>query len=106
MGTYSISISCVFWKRITRPHEIPHTRWSLGRWGVIINGVSIAYAWTAFFWLFWPNATPVTAATLNWAPIVFTLALAVAMVYYYFKARHHYKGPVASTEGWRGNGMD
>ena len=101
MGTYSISISCVFYKRIAQPDLMPRTRWSLGRFGTVINGVSIAYAWTVFFFLFWPNATPVDAASLNYAPVVFTLALIIAMLYYVFKARHHYKGPVFYTEAWR-----
>lgn len=100
MGTYSISISCVLHRRLTAPHLLPETRWSLGPWGIPINAVSIAYAWTVFFWLFWPTAIPVTASNLNYAPIVFSAALILAIIYYYMKAKNFYKGPVTYTEGW------
>lgn len=52
----------------------------------------------------WPNSLPITAASFNWGPVVFILAICLAMVYYYVKARHLYKGPVFYTEAWqRGN---
>jgi len=101
MGTYCISVSCVLYRRITAPHLLPKARWSLGRWGILVNSIALGYAWTIFFWCFWPNATPVDASSFNYAPVMFIGVLIVALVYYFVKARHVYQGPVAYTEGWR-----
>ena len=54
MATYAISISCVLWRRTTLPGTLPPTKWSLGRWGVSVNGIGLAYAIYSFFWAFWP----------------------------------------------------
>lgn len=53
MGTYAISITCVVYRRLTAPHLLPKARWSLGRWGVLVNIVGLLFAWEAFFWCKW-----------------------------------------------------
>jgi choline transport protein len=50
MASYSTSISCVLYRRLTAPHLLPKARWSLGRWGVPVNGIAVLFAWQAFFW--------------------------------------------------------
>lgn len=50
MATYGISITCVLCRRLTAPHLLPRSQWSLGRYGVLVNGVAVAYAWFTFFW--------------------------------------------------------
>lgn len=50
MGTYAISITCVLYRRLTAPHLLPKARWSLGRWGVLVNLLGLLFAWEAFFW--------------------------------------------------------
>jgi len=99
--TYCISITCVLYRRITAPHLLPKARWSLGKYGIFINTCSIAYSWTTFFWCFWPNSTPVDTSSMNWAVVMFMGTLAIALVYYFTTARHHYKGPVTFTEAYR-----
>ncbi|GAB7356353.1 hypothetical protein MBLNU459_g7142t1 [Dothideomycetes sp. NU459] len=101
MGTYAISLSCVFYRRLTAPHLLPRARWSLGRWGIWINGVAIVYTWQIFFWCFWPNATPVTLKTFNWAPVVFMVTLVASLITYHIKGHKVYVGPAASVEGRR-----
>lgn len=54
MATYSISIGCVLWRRITIPSTLPPVFWSLGKWGIVVNGLGLAYANFSFFWAFWP----------------------------------------------------
>ncbi len=65
MATYSISISCVLYRRLTAPHLLPKAQWGLKRWGVPVNAAGAAYAWFAFFWAFWPSATPVTETSMS-----------------------------------------
>ena len=54
MATYAISIGCMLWRRTTIPESLPPTKWSLGRWGILVNSLGLLYAVYAFFWAFWP----------------------------------------------------
>ena len=54
MATYGISIGCVLWRRIALPHTLPPVFWSLGKWGLAVNGLGLTYAIFSFFWAFWP----------------------------------------------------
>ena len=101
MLTYMTSIGCVLLRRIRHPELLPRARWSLGRWGVAINIGGLAYSTHAFFWCFWPNATPVDVTSFNWALVMFWGLAVFAIVYYLFKGRHVYRGPVVLVEGWR-----
>jgi len=97
MASYCISISCVLYRRLT--NTLPRARWSLGRLGVPVNVLGIAYAAFSFFWCFWPNATPVEAYTFNWAPVLFVGVLVCCMLAYWVKGRKVYVGPVMQVEG-------
>jgi len=98
---YALSIGCVLWRRINKPHTLPPAQWSLGKWGIPINAIAVAYSIWAFFWSFWPQATPVDAAGFNWASPIFIATLIVALIYYAFRARHRYAGPVTEVAGRR-----
>ena len=100
---YCLSIGCVLWRRIVRPETLPPAKFSLGKWGVPINAAAVIYSLWAFFWSFWPQATPVTASGFNWASPIFVLVLIVAMIYFVFRARHRYFGPVTEVEGRTGH---
>jgi choline transport protein len=95
---YICAIGSVLWRRLAKPETLPVTRFSLGRWGVPINVMAVLYSIWSFFWVFWPQAQPVTASGFNWAGPIFVIAILGAALYY-IKARHHYKGPVTIVEG-------
>jgi choline transport protein len=97
MASYSISISCVLHRRLTG--TLPRARWSLGRFGVPVNVFGIAYALFAFFWCFWPNATPVDVTTFNWVVVIFVGVVVLCVVTYIVKGRKVYVGPVMQVEG-------
>ncbi|TKA83850.1 hypothetical protein B0A55_00119 [Friedmanniomyces simplex] len=100
MATYSISISCVLYRRLTAPQLLPKAQWGLGRWGVPVNAAGAAYAWFAFFWAFWPSSTPVTANSMNYAVVMFGGVMIIALLYFVVKARKTYAGPVTRTEAY------
>ncbi|KAK1086240.1 hypothetical protein LTR33_001663 [Friedmanniomyces endolithicus] len=100
MATYSISISCVLYRRLTAPHLLPKAQWGLKRWGVPVNAAGAAYAWFAFFWAFWPSATPVTETSMNYAVVMFGGVMILAMLYFVVTARKSYAGPVTKTEAY------
>ena len=94
MFTYCISIGCVIYRRVCHPETLPVARWSLGRWGLGVNIAGLVYALYAFFWCFWPNATPVDASSFNWAVVMFVVVILLSLVLYGVQGRKVYKGPV------------
>ena len=101
MFTYCISITCVLYRRIFFPELLPTARWGLGKWGVAINSVSLGYAVFAFFWSFWPNATPVDPVTFNWSVLIFVVVAVLSLAMYFIQGRNVYVGPVTTVEGRR-----
>lgn len=101
MFTYAISISCVLYRRLYHPDLLPPARWSLGRFGVPVNVVGLAYVSFAFFWSFWPNVTPVDLQNFNWSVVMFVGIAVLSVAYYYAHGRKVYAGPVATVEGRR-----
>lgn len=96
---YSFSIGCVLWRRIAHPETLPPAQFSLGRWGIPLNAFAVLYAIWSFFWSFWPQTYPVTASGFNWASPIYVAVLILAMVYFFYKARTTYVGPVTEVEG-------
>jgi hypothetical protein len=95
MMTYMISIGCVLYRRLMHPELLPFARWSLGRYGSVINAGGLIYSTHVFFWAFWPIATPVTLDTVNWAALIFSVIIIVSGANYLFFGRKNYIGPVA-----------
>ena len=96
MATYMISIGCITLKR-ARKERLPDARWSLGRYGMGINGLALMYASWSFFWSFWPNSCSTTAANFNWASVLLVGIMVLAAVFYYFRARRLFEGPVVKV---------
>lgn len=91
--SYFLTISCVVYRRIAGP-ELPPRRWSLGRWGLAVNCAALVLLAPLIFFFTWPVVTPVTAETMNWSSVLLCGTLIIAMVYYVFKGRFEYVGPV------------
>ena len=97
MATYTISIGCVTLKRL-RSQSLPLARWSLGRLGLPINLVAVVYSSFAMVFICFPVATPVQSASMNWAIVMFSAVLIIAMIYYFKHAHRVYVGPVAYVQ--------
>jgi choline transport protein len=93
LTSYFITISCLIWRRVAGP-PLPPRRWSLGRFGLAINIVSLLFLVPVWFFAFWPLATPVTPQNMNWSSTMFGGTISFALVYYAVRARHQYVGPV------------
>ncbi|KAK8908822.1 hypothetical protein QC760_003170 [Botrytis cinerea] len=92
LSSYYITISCLIWRRTQGP--LPNRRWSLGKYGMAINIGALMFLTPFWFFAFWPLTLPVTLENMNWSSVMFVGAFSVSLVYYYFKARHVYKGPM------------
>ena len=97
ISPYWISIFCVLLKRIRR-QPLPPRRWTLGRFGFAVNLGALLFLTPLWFFSFWPVRTPVTAATMNWAVMMYVGIIIVAVTFYVFKARHVYVGPAMLTK--------
>ncbi|CAI6333626.1 unnamed protein product [Periconia digitata] len=98
MITYMISIGCVLYRRVRHPELLIQCRWSLGRWGVVVNALGFLYATHAFFWCFWPESTPTTLEGFNWASVMFVGVSILCLVDYVLRGRKHYEGPVVLVQ--------
>ena len=99
MLSYSVSISCILYRRVAHPELLLPARWSLGRWGLPVNAVGLAYVLFAFFWSFWPNVTPIDLDSFNWSIVIFVGVLVVALGMYAVRGRIVYVGPVVQVSG-------
>lgn len=70
----------------------------LGRFGLIINIASLLFLAPIWIFAFWPLATPVTAANMNWPSTMFGGIIIFALIYYVARARHQYDGPVLQVK--------
>jgi len=100
MLTYTISIGCVLYRRIVHPELLPKARWTLGKWGIIVNGGGLLYSNFAFFWCFWPESNEITLEGFNWAVLMFVVLAMTSTLDYWFRARKAFKGPVTIIQGF------
>lgn len=103
MATYAISIGCVLLKRLRAQHAggpaLPPSRFSLGGYGVAVNGAGLVYCLYSFFWCFWPVSNTASPTVFNWACVIFGAVVTLASVQYVVVARKTYEGPVVKVEG-------
>ena len=93
ISSYTVSIGCIFLKRL-RGQPLPHAHFSLGRWGLAINFVALAFLIAFFIFCFFPTATPVTPQTMNWNISMFGGITIFSTIYYVVYGRFQYTPPV------------
>jgi amino acid transporter len=98
MFSYSISMSCLIWRKLFHPETLPVARWSLGRYGIAINIIGWLYVLFALFWSFWPQTTPTTVDTFNWSVVIFGGVFSLSLAMYFVKGRYEYDGPVVDVK--------
>ena len=95
--SYLISVGCLRLRRLRGQTLVP-ARWSLGRYGGIMNDISIAFLLLSFVFSFFPEAPivgdPSWAADFNWAILMFAATCGLALIYYWLGGRHIYVPPV------------
>ena len=94
--TYMTTIGCLIWRRFSGL-SMPRGSWSLGRAGLPINIFASAYCLYLMVFVPFPVTLPVTAASFNWAPVMFGGVMLISLVYFLLYARKVYRGPVVYT---------
>ncbi|KAF4967228.1 hypothetical protein FSARC_5207 [Fusarium sarcochroum] len=81
-SSYLLPIVLVIWRRVFRPDTLSWGPWHLGKAGIFINVIAVIYlSFTCIFLLF-PPFQPITAANMNYAPVVLGGALLFGCVYW------------------------
>jgi hypothetical protein len=89
-----LTIGCVLLKRI-RGEPLPDHRWSLGRYGMLLNIGSLCYLAPIFVFSFFPSFQPVTPQNMNWGSAMYAGMITFASIYYFLFGRHYYVPPVS-----------
>lgn len=96
--SYILSIGSVRLKRLRGQPLLP-SRFSLGKWGGLINDVSLAFLLVGFLFSFFPLApsvgNPDWVADFNWAIIIFSATCVLAGTYYVLGGGKRYIAPVS-----------
>ncbi|KAH3994513.1 hypothetical protein HBI56_160530 [Parastagonospora nodorum] len=93
LSSYIISISCMFVKRWRNEPLLP-SQFTLGRWGIWINGISVLYLCMALLFAFFPSYPHPTADLMNWNILIYGFVVIFSLVYFLAKGRKVYEGPV------------
>lgn len=96
--SYIISVGCLRLKRLRGEPLLP-ARWSLGRWGGLVNDISLIFLGIIFIFSFFPTDPSQGdvhwAANFNWAIVLFGATCLLASSYYAVQGRHTYVAPVS-----------
>ncbi|KAL1409320.1 hypothetical protein Q8F55_003301 [Vanrija albida] len=65
----------------------------LGKLGWFLNIVAVAWSFLALPLFCMPALLPVTAASVNYAPVVFVAFVSISSAWYFFWGRKNYRGP-------------
>ena len=65
-----------------------------GVFGIAVNLFAVCFGIIIFFFSFWPVATPVQAATMNYSVLMTGSVILFAILYYVAYARRAYTGPI------------
>ncbi|KXL48511.1 hypothetical protein M433DRAFT_76050 [Acidomyces richmondensis BFW] len=99
LTTYIISIGCVVIRRISGI-PLPERRWSMGRAGIVVNLIALAFLSCIWVFLFFPQQTPVTLGTMNWNVLINGGVMILAFAYYIFYGKRVYTGPVVLVRSY------
>tara|TARA_R110002003_G_scaffold805_9_gene21506 strand:+ start:6059 stop:6454 length:396 start_codon:yes stop_codon:yes gene_type:complete len=93
ISSYLIAIGCIFAKRLRGETLLP-SRFSLGRAGIVVNGIALSFLSVAFVFCFFPGGPNPTPEGMNWSCLIFGFILSFSLVYYHIYGKHSYVGPV------------
>ena len=94
LNSYIVTVACVAWKRISG-EPLPPRRWSLGRWGPLINLGALAFLIPEFIFVMFPLTSTVTPESMNWSSLMYGGMLIFSIAYYFLYGRKTYVPPVA-----------
>ncbi|KAJ8073088.1 hypothetical protein PM082_019956 [Marasmius tenuissimus] len=89
-ASYAIPITISL---INRRKDVKDSPYPLGRWGVLLNVISVAWVVFEIVLFSMPPVIPVTKVTMNYASVVFVGFGVISAGWYMTSGRYHYTGP-------------
>ncbi|OQD79532.1 hypothetical protein PENANT_c049G07475 [Penicillium antarcticum] len=97
--SYMLPVIFMLWRRLCTPEILTYGPWKLGAFGIPVNIISLIYlGFTCIFMLF-PSYQPVTPVNMNYASLIFGVVLIFSMIYWVWKGRKVYEGPIMGGSG-------
>jgi amino acid transporter len=92
--SYTITIGCAIYRRL-QGHELPPARYSLGKYGLAINIISIILLLPIYVFVFFPllPLPGLTLAYMNWGIVMYGGVIIFSTVYYIIWGRHTFISP-------------
>ncbi|KAI7594775.1 hypothetical protein KC343_g17440, partial [Hortaea werneckii] len=72
---------------------VKHSTFSLGKFGYLVNIICLCWIAFAIVLFSFPVSLPVTAASMNYASVVFAGFACVSIGWYFIRGRKHFHGP-------------
>lgn len=72
---------------------VKHSTFSLGKFGFIINLITVVWIMLAIILFCMPTSIPVTPVSMNYASVVFVFFAAVSVFWYIVRGRKSFTGP-------------
>jgi hypothetical protein len=94
--SYTVPCIFIFLQRLAGEH-VENSAWSLGRWGIWVNGGASIYGLFIIVWLCFPSVLPVTAANMNWAGPIVGFVMIFSILDWVFRGRHQFAVPTEKT---------
>ena len=92
MTSYMLTIGCLIIWRL-RGHELPPSRFTLGRWGLWINIASMCFLLPWFVFSFFPATVKPNAESMNWGCLMYGFIVLLSTAYYLIYGKHSYMPP-------------
>ena len=99
LASYAITISCILLHRL-QGRRLPHARYSLGKWGTLINICALIYITPVFIFSLFPPTPNPTPETMNWACVMVGGVVLLATLYYIIWGRKTYSPPNETVEDY------
>lgn len=93
ISSYLLAVSCILAKRI-RGEPFPPSRFNLGKFGFVCNGIAVCFLLVAWIFMFFPTAPHPAPASMNWSVVIYGFVVILFTVYFVVRGRHQYAGPV------------
>jgi amino acid transporter len=97
LASYTITITCILLHRI-QGRRLPKSRYTLGKWGALINVLALVYIIPLVIFSFFPPVPNPTPLTMNWAIVMVGGTVFLASVYYIVWGRKTYTPPTETIE--------
>jgi len=96
---FSYTVPCLFafLQRLNK-EEVAHSPYSMGRWGIWLNGAGFVYGTFVLIFACFPPVLPVTAVNMNYSGSIMGFVMLVALVDWALRGRYKFKVPLGKTE--------